>query len=38
VGGLRLLGITIGLSDLPLFTATIGFVGSFFKSTSSSKK
>jgi len=38
VSGLRLLGITVGLSDLPLFTATIGFVGAFFKNQSSSSK
>ena len=38
VDGAGLLGIKVQMSDLPLLTATLAFIGAYFKSTSSSKK
>jgi hypothetical protein len=38
VSGVALLGIKIALVDLPLFVATLGFIGGFFKSHSYSSK
>lgn len=37
VSGMALIGVKIALVDLPLLTATLGFIGGFFKSSSSSK-
>ena len=36
VSGLALLGVKVALVDLPLLTATLGFIGGFFKSYTSS--
>jgi hypothetical protein len=40
VSGVALFGLHITLADLPLFVATLGFIGGFFRqtSTNSSKK
>lgn len=36
VGGLSLFGLKVALVDLPLLTATLAFIGGFFKSSPSS--
>jgi len=38
VDGTHLFGVGLQLSDLPLFTATLAFIGAYFKSSSSNKK
>ena len=38
VAGLRFLNIEIALSQLPMFTAILGFVGAFFKTSVSTHK
>jgi hypothetical protein len=38
VSGVALFGLHITLADLPLFIATLGFIGGYFRSTSFSNK
>jgi len=38
VDGVRLLGLELNPNNLPLFTATISFIGYFFKSSTTVKK
>ncbi len=38
ISGVALFGIHVTLTDLPLFIATLGFIGGYFRSSSYGKK